>query len=142
MFGAVLFASAPGLALAHGRGGGGGRHGDFGMLLRSAELTEAQRQQVVQIVAAHRPQLKALMSQLRTAQEALKAKLYGPGTVTEADLAPDLQQLEQLRSQLAHERTQLALQVRGVLTPEQLAKVAQKRQRMNELRQEMRDLAR
>jgi Spy/CpxP family protein refolding chaperone len=142
IFGALLLSSVPGLALAHGRGGGHGRHESFGMLLRSAELTEAQKQQVGQIIAAHRPQLKTLMGQIRTAREALHVKLYAPGALTAADVAPELQQIEQLHSQLAQERAQLALEIRGLLTPDQLVKVAQKRQRMQELRREMHDLTR
>jgi Spy/CpxP family protein refolding chaperone len=142
MVGALLLASVPGAALAHGRPGGGGHHDGVGLLMRGADLTDGQRQQIEQIVTAHRPQFRALMTQMRAARQALSAKLYGAGTVTAADLAPELQQIEQLRSQLTQERTQLALEIRGLLTPEQLAKIAQKRQRMNELRREMHDLSR
>ena len=124
--------------------GPGWRHGESGMmvplLIRGVGLTDAQQAQVRQIVAAHRPQFRALLSQLRAAQEQLAEKLYTPGPVTVDDLASLRQQISQLREQLSQEGLQVALYVRGVLTPEQLAKAAQIRKRMNELRAEMRGL--
>ncbi len=111
-------------------------------LLRGVGLTDAQQAQVRQILANHRPQFQTLRSQLRAAQEQLADKLYGPGSVKPEDLAPLRQQIGQLREQLAQEALQTALDIRGVLTPEQLAKAAQIRQRLRELRGEMRSLLR
>ena len=58
--------------------------------------------------------------------------------VTGADLAPLTQQVNQARSNLAHEWTQVVMEIRGILKPEQLAKAAQNRQKLNQLREEMR----
>ncbi len=131
----------PGGTDMYGMGPG---HGGFGMMLplfvKGAGLTEAQQAQVKQIVANHHPQFRALLGQLRTAHERLAEKLYAPGAVKTEDLAPLTQEISQLRGQLNQEGLQVALEIRGVLTPEQLAKAGQVRHRFNELRAEMRSL--
>jgi protein CpxP len=109
-------------------------------LVQGAGLTEAQQAQVRQIVASHRPKLETLRQQLRTAREQLAEKLYAPGPVKAEDLAPLIQQIGKLREPLMHESLQVALEVRKLLTPEQLAKAKQRRQRLHELRAEMRTL--
>jgi Spy/CpxP family protein refolding chaperone len=110
------------------------------LLVKAAGLTEAQQAQVRQIVQSHRPQFQGLVSQLRAAHTQLADKLYGPGPVKAEDLAPLTQQIAQLRGQLAQEGLQVALEIRGVLTAEQLAKAGHVRQRFNELRAEMKGL--
>ncbi len=118
----------------------GGFHMGLPLLVKGVGLTETQQAQVKQIVASHRPQFQGLLSQLRTAHEQLAEKLYAPGPVKAEDLAPLKEQIGQLRGQLAQEGLQVALEIRGVLTPEQLAKAGQTRRRFNELRAEMRGL--
>jgi len=110
------------------------------MILRGVGLTDAQQGQVRQIVASHRPRFQELRSQLRANTQALADKLYGPGPVTADDLAALRQQIGQTRDQLGQEALQTALEIRNVLTPDQLAKAAQIRQRMQELRAEMQSL--
>ena len=125
------------------RGGMGGDWAGGGMLrllVRGAELTDDQKAQVRQIVASHRPRFQALRAQLRTAIQQLTDRLYAAGPLAVEDLAPLRQQIGQLRDQLGQEALQTALEVRAVLTPEQLAKVAHVRQRLQELRSEMRTL--
>jgi Spy/CpxP family protein refolding chaperone len=109
--------------------------------LKGLGLTEAQRAQVRQIFADHRPQLQALAQQLREARQQLAGQMVAP-TVDQAALEPLVQRIAQLREQLGRERLQVALAVRGVLTPEQLARAAQVQQRLGELRSEMRQLLR
>jgi Spy/CpxP family protein refolding chaperone len=128
-------------------GGTGDREGFggppmLGIVIRGVGLTEAQQAQVRQIAANHRPQFRTIFSQLRAAQEALTAKLYSPDPVTSGDLAPLLQQIDQLRSELSRESAQVTLEIRNVLTPEQLAKAARINQRLGELRAETRKLLR
>jgi Spy/CpxP family protein refolding chaperone len=77
---------------------------------------------------------------MRGAQQDLRTKLTAPGSLQAGDLQPVSQQLSQLRDQLAQERLAIALEVRAVLTPDQLARVAQFQQRFQELRSEMRAL--
>ena len=137
----VSYGKRPGGIDGYGAGPG---HAGFDMklplLVKAAGLTEAQQVQVRQIVQSHRPQFQGLVSQLRAAHTQLADKLYGPAPVKAEDLAPLTQQIAQLRGQLAQEGLQVALEIRSVLTPEQLAKAAQVRQRFNELRAEMRGL--
>jgi Spy/CpxP family protein refolding chaperone len=109
-------------------------------VLRGVGLTDSQQAQVRQIVAGHRPQFQTLRGQLRTAQQQLADKLYGADPVTLDGLALLTLQIAQLREQLAREALQTALDIRAVLTPDQLAKAAQIRQRLTELRSEMRSL--
>jgi Spy/CpxP family protein refolding chaperone len=137
----VVLAASPAFAQA-GRHGGSGAWGGPGLstLVRAAGLTDAQQAQVKQIVANHRPQFQALIGQLRTAREALDAKLYGADPVSAADVEPALQQISQIRNQLAHESLQVALEVRSLLSPDQLAKAAQVKQRLTELQREMHTL--
>jgi len=118
----------------------GGFHMMLPPLMKGVGLTEAQQTQVKEIVAAHQPQFEKLQSQLRATHEQLAEKLFAPGPVKREDLAPLRQQLGHLRDQLTQEAFQVALDIRGVLTPEQLAKAGQIRKRLNELRAEMRTL--
>ncbi|PYM74422.1 MAG: hypothetical protein DME03_13860 [Candidatus Rokuibacteriota bacterium] len=120
--------------------GGMGRDGfdTLPLLIHSAGLSESQQAQVRQIIGNHRTQLRALREQLRAAETQLGDKLVAMTPVTGADLAPLTQQVNQARSNLAHEWTQVVMEIRGILKPEQLAKAAQNRQKLNQLREEMR----
>ena len=130
-----------GTAFAEGWGGPGGHRGGGGgafgwPVLRAVGLDDAQKAQIRQIFTTHRPQLQSLRQQLMTAQGQVRDKLLSPTPPTAADIAP----ISQLRDQLAQERLAMALEIRNVLTPDQLAKAAQIRQQMKQLRQQMRDL--
>src|SRR3990172_4509968 len=59
--------------------------------------------------------------------------------LTEAQQAL-VQQIGQLRVQLTQEALQVALEIRAVLTPEQLARAEQIRHKLKDLRSEMRSL--
>jgi Spy/CpxP family protein refolding chaperone len=110
------------------------------LLVKGAGLTEVQQAQLKQLVTSHRLRFDALQGQLRTAREQLVEKLYSPGPLKTDDLTSLTQPIGKLRESLAHESLQVALEVRKMLTPEQLAKAKQRRQRLNELRAEMRSL--
>ena len=110
------------------------------LLLRGANLTADQKTQVQQIVGNHRPTFQTLFSQLRSAQDQISSKLLSAGAVSESDLAPQLQQISSLRSQLAEEGLRVALEIRNILTPDQLAKAAQFKTQMQSLQSQMRSL--
>jgi Spy/CpxP family protein refolding chaperone len=126
--------SAPAFADGHGARGHSMAWG--WPILQSLGLTDAQKAQVHQVFVNHRPQLSALRAQLRAAEHQLGDKLYGPTPPAPADLAP----VNQLRAQLAQERLQVALDIRNVLRPDQLAKAAQVRQQLDALRSQMKTL--
>ena len=129
-------------ATAFGEGVGPRRHGVGwgGPILRSVGLTDAQKAQIHQIMASHRPQFRTLREQLRAARSQLGDQLYGANPVTTATLAPLTQQIDKLNEQLAQARLQVALEIRGVLTSEQLAKATQIRLQLSQLRSQTRTL--
>lgn len=127
--------------------GMGGPHMMFGgdgpsimlpLVLRHANLTADQQTQVHKIMDADHQNLRALFKQLETANDHLADKLFAPGAVQAADLTPQVQQITQLRQQLMEQGLKTALAIRAVLTPEQLAKVSQLKDRMEKLQTEMR----
>ena len=140
----LIAAAAPALAQGPGREssmrGGGRGDGELWLMIRSANLTPEQQTRVRAILAAHRTSARPLIEQLRQAQQELGTKLLAPGQVQAADLQPQLQRISQLRDQLAQDSASAALEVRAVLTPEQLARVVLTKDRLKQLREEMRQL--
>lgn len=110
------------------------------LVLREVDLTAEQEKRVRELMAAHRKTFRTLFSQLRAVNEEMADKLFAPGEVQANDLTPLVQKVAQLREQLAQEGLKVALEVRRVLTPEQLTKAAQLRERMQALHAEMRSL--
>jgi Spy/CpxP family protein refolding chaperone len=142
---AVLLAGAlPGFAQTRHERGGGGWSRDGGMalplLIRAANLTPEQDVKVRAILANHRAVTRNTVEQLRRAQDELADKLLTAGSVQSADLQPLLKQIASLREQLLQDSAQIALEVRAVLTPEQLAKAGQVRARMQQLHSELQQL--
>lgn len=135
-------AAGQGVGSEMGRGGPWGRDGGMALpfLIRSANLTPDQETRVRTILTAHRTATRSALEQLRRAQEELADKLLAAGPTQLADLQPQLQQIGQLREQLLQDSAQIALEVRAVLTPEQLAKAGQVKARMKQLQGEMQHL--
>lgn len=134
--------SAP--AYGQWRGRGHGMRGTFGLLsprlAKAIELTEEQHKQIQAIRDAHKESLQTLRSQMREVRAEIANKLYGPGVVKEEDLASQIKQLAELREKRRQEGLKVALEVRGVLTEEQLAKAAKLRMRVRALRGEIRGI--
>lgn len=110
------------------------------LLLRAANLTADQKTQVRQIMANHRATLHDLFSQLRAAQDQMANQLFSTEKIDEAGLSPQVQQIAQLRNQLAEEGLRVVLEIRNILTPEQLAKASQLKSQMQSLHRQMRSL--
>jgi periplasmic protein CpxP/Spy len=110
------------------------------LLLKGVELTPAQETQVKDLMAAQRESLRTLFQQLRAAHEEMANKLFTPGDVKTEDLAPQMQRITQIREQLMKDGLNVMLEVRKILTAEQLAKAAQIKERMQALHEEMRSL--
>jgi Spy/CpxP family protein refolding chaperone len=134
---ALLFTSAG--AQPPGRWGTGPA-GLLPLMLRSANLTPDQDAKVKELVAARRAAARSLMQQLRQAEDELADKLLAPGSVKAGDLQPQIQLIAHLREQLLRDSTQAALDIRAILTSDQLARVAQTKDRLRQLQSELRQL--
>src|ERR1035437_8557295 len=93
------------------------------LLLKRANLTPEQSQQVQKIMQADRETLRNLFKQLEEANNQLANKLVAPGQGAMGDLTPPAQRISQLRQQLMEQGLKTALAVRAVLTADQLAKM-------------------
>ena len=118
-------AIAAGAALAHE----GGWHGGPGMgegmeLLHSLNLSDAQKEQARTIEKAGWAQAKPIMEQMHSVHEQMATALLTSGPVTAEQLAPMVTQEEQLKSQLDQIHLNALVQIRALLTPEQIAQAA------------------
>ena len=103
----------------------GHHHGMEGMeILHALNLTDAQKAQVHEAEHAAWSQSKPIMAQMRKVHEDMANALTAAGTVTPEQLAPLAQQEEQLRTQLDQIHLNTVVQVRNLLTPEQVAQAA------------------
>jgi Spy/CpxP family protein refolding chaperone len=148
---AVLHAQPPDMPpgpppmMMRGMPGGGG--GDapgmvIPLMLHSARLTPEQRDKVKAVMGAHREQLHTLFKQLESANDALASRLVGPAAVDAAALKPDVERVAQARQALMDHGLAIALELRAILTPEQLAAVTTKRAKLEDLQRQMRELMR
>jgi len=112
----------------------------FPLLVRAANPTPDQQAKIHDIMRSHRNALRPLFGQMRDAHKELAAKLLTPGTVTTDDLAPSIQKLATVRTQLMQEWAAAALEARAVLSPDQLAKAAAVTQQVSSLRAQIQQL--
>ena len=112
------------------------------LVLKCIDLSEGQENRVLEIMAAHRATFRTLFSELQATYKDLADKLFAPGNVRAEDFTIPMQRMAQLREQLAQEGLKVAIEVRDVLTPEQLTKAAEIKDRMRALHTEMRGLLR
>jgi Spy/CpxP family protein refolding chaperone len=110
------------------------------MILKQANLTTDQQNQVHQIMSANWTAAKPLIQQLHSIQQQIADKFLSTGSVTAADFAPLQQQENQIHQQLDQQMLNSALQIRGLLTPDQLAKVSNLHNQLESLRQQIRTL--
>jgi Spy/CpxP family protein refolding chaperone len=141
---ALPLIAQPGAAQGmHGFGHGpmGGMHGGDGsrflMLLKSANLTPAQESQVHLILNSNRMQMRSLHQQLQSLHEKISDKLLGPGTVTASDLKPLVDKASHIEATLNQSMTDTALSIRNVLTPAQIAKLAEVHTKLNSIHKQI-----
>lgn len=118
--------------------GGGDEH--FMMLLKSANLTPAQHAQVKQILQSERAQMKSVYAGFHTVHEQIAEKLFAPGGLTASDLAPLEQKAARYQQQIDRNMIDTALAIRNVLTPEQLSRLSQVHQQLQNLHQQIHNL--
>lgn len=141
----ILVAAVAHVASSESTGGFGGHMGHHGMhggmfLLRTANLTDAQKKQVHAIFEARRTSRKAEYEQLKAAREAIAAKFTSTGPLAASDLSASTSQIAQLRTQMMNERIQDAIAIRNLLTPAQLAKISATKAKLDNIHAEMKAL--
>jgi Spy/CpxP family protein refolding chaperone len=110
------------------------------LLLRGAHLTPDQQAKVRDVLSAHRGAIRSLAEQLRQAQDDVADRLFVPGPVQSADLQSSLQRITQLREQLLQESVKVAIEVRALLTADQVTQAGRVKDRLRALTTEMRQL--
>jgi protein CpxP len=110
------------------------------MGLQAAHLSAEQRKQMGQIMQSNASQTAPLVEQLRSVHEQIADKLLAPGTVTAADLAPLESQATQLDGEIQQQSLNASIRIRGILTPDQVVRMAQFHKKMAALQAQMRDL--
>ncbi|WP_331964576.1 hypothetical protein [Candidatus Binatus sp.] len=125
----------------HGMHGGMGALGvPLPLLLRTANLTDAQKTQIHAIFQARRASRKAEYQQLKAARQAIAAKYTSTGTVAAADLSGSVSTITQLQGQMTNEQIQDAIAIRNVLTLAQLAQISATKAKLDQIHAEMKAL--
>ena len=133
-------AQAPGPYHGKGRPGGWGNGLMLGVPLHTLNLSPDQQAQVKSILSTYRASARPILQQLRQVQSGMGDRLLVPGQLQAADLQAQLQQISQLRTQLLQLSAQATLDVRNILSPDQLATAAQTKAKMKDLRSQMHQL--
>jgi len=110
------------------------------MFLHQAKLSPDQQAKVREILESDREHLHELMTRLEQANDRISTKLFAAGDLKLADVKTDVDEVSSLRRQLMEQGLKTTLALRGVMTREQLAKVAAVKARMDKLQTEMRSL--
>jgi Spy/CpxP family protein refolding chaperone len=108
------------------------------MLLKNASLTQAQQDQVHQLMSAHRTKVEPLIQKLHATLDQLADKLMGSAdVVTLQDLAPIQGQAAQVQQQIDQANLETALQIRVLLTPAQRTHLADVHHQISTLRAQL-----
>jgi hypothetical protein len=110
------------------------------MGMQAAHLSADQQQKVNRILQSNRSQTVALIEQLHSLHEQIANKLLAPGTISASDLAPLEEQAAQLDAQIQQKALDASVQIRALLTPDQVTRMAQFHQKMSALQAQMRSL--
>jgi Spy/CpxP family protein refolding chaperone len=137
--GHVLFAGV-GAGLPGGPMMGDGPAAVLPLLMQAGDLSDEQRAQIDTILQGQRAALEPQFTALSSLNRQLGDKLLSPGDLSQDDVAALVQQIVDARAALIQNGIKVALQVRGVLTSDQLAKVASARQRLDALDAERRQI--
>ncbi|MGB9380431.1 Spy/CpxP family protein refolding chaperone [Candidatus Binatus sp.] len=143
----VASSSSGGMSGPMGHHGFHGMHGGMDalgvplpLLLRTANLTDAQKQQIHTIFENRRAARKTEYQQLHAAKEAIAAKFTSTGTVAASDLASPVATMTQIQDQMTNEQIQDAIAIRNVLTPTQLAQISATKAKLDSIHAEMKAL--
>jgi hypothetical protein len=109
-------------------------------LLNALNLTPDQVMKIEAQKKALTEANKAFVTEVTALRKEVADKLFGPTPVTEADVAPQITKIADSREKILREGFRIALEVRHVLRPDQLAKAAAIRQQLLEIQGEVRGL--
>jgi Spy/CpxP family protein refolding chaperone len=109
-------------------------------LLNALNLTTEQKAQIEVSKNAFSEAQRAYLTEVRALRKEVGDKLFGPNPVREADVAAQITKIADLREKLLREGFRIALDVRNVLRPDQLAKAATIRAQLQEIQSEVRGL--
>ena len=132
-------ASAQGMGAHHGMGmpGDGSQ---LIMILKSANLTPSQESQIHLILNSNREQMKSLRQQLMSLHEKISDRILGAGSVSASDLKPMVDEATRIEGTLNQNMTDTALAIRGVLTPAQIAKLADVHAKLHSIQKQLHGL--
>jgi Spy/CpxP family protein refolding chaperone len=105
-------------------------------LLHSLGLTEEQTQQIRKIHLDQKPLMDAAQKRLRESNRALNEAIYSD-QLNEADVQVRLRALQVARGEVEKIRFMTELSVRRILTPEQLVRFRELRERFEKTRENM-----
>jgi Spy/CpxP family protein refolding chaperone len=105
-------------------------------LLQQLGLTPEQVAQVKQINQQRKPLMEEAQRRMRDANKALDAAIYADN-VDETDVRAKLEEVQRAQSELARQRFTNELAIRKVLTPDQLVRFRDMRQRFELAREDM-----
>ncbi|MGO9057081.1 MAG: Spy/CpxP family protein refolding chaperone [Candidatus Binataceae bacterium] len=112
----------------------------LGLMLQGISLTSDQQTAIDAILKSHQQTAQPLLDQLHSEHQALAAKLLSPGQVSLSDLTPLEQQSAQTEQELQEDTLKAALEVKAVLTADQLAQAASNQQKLEKIHAEMHEL--
>jgi len=112
----------------------GGWHHDGMEFMHGVNLTDAQKQQIHQIAETARSQTRAAEENLRAIHQQLSAAMLSGETLQQ--LLPIQHQEDTLREQIDAQRLAVAVQMRNVLTPDQLAQASAEHAKLASLREQ------
>jgi Spy/CpxP family protein refolding chaperone len=103
-------------------------------LYHELELTPEQRQQIKRVHQNRKPLMNEAQRRVSEAMRNLDRAVYAD-SIKEGEIAERLKDLQAAQSEVANLRAYTELEVRKILTPEQLVKFRELRRRFNEKRE-------
>lgn len=115
-----------------------GRQGDRGQLLRELGLSQEQFQQIRRMNQERKPIMDAAHRRLNEANRALDQAIYAD-TLNEQDIEAKMKEVQAAQSEMVRLRFMNELQVRKILTPEQLVKFRDLREKFERMRENFKE---
>lgn len=109
-------------------------------LLNTLNLTPDQLAKIELSKKSFREAQRSYLSELRVLRTEVGDKLFAPHRIGEPDVTAQIKKMADLREKFVLEGFRIALDVRSVLRPDQLAKAAAIRQQLQGIQSEIREL--